>query len=505
VRKTPASDAAILHTDDFLDSLTSEVEVAAVLFSVEFGITTLLEVIFDTTGGRVTGSFSVRHYVSLSADLLMLESVLQGMVVFCMLCLAVDQVRTFLLFKEEFHLSPGYASAVGQPLQILRALQSFMREYNGPLVVYALDVSIQVLIGAFLLAIFLDMKLAGPETERLIWQLLDLQWSGGQHSAREVLGEYVETLNDIDDHANYTKGLEDFGMILCVVMLVRMVIATEAHPRTSLVTSTLMRALGDLLHFGIIAMLICWSLSVIGAWRYGNEMGEMGSMTDAVMMQLEAFFDPPSSLFQPDRAALDPSWNYYSFFVWTIYSFFLLNFVLAIILESYARVMNDISVSEVDQDLLRDMASVLKARVLRQRLGWPDAMQVVHALQQSERPVVTAEYLRDLVGFRSIKAALTFFDYYRGFDFLAAQEGGGPAKEDNTALQLEMVGRRVADLEPWTRAMDTRIETVTQGLGSVAGNVAVLDRRFSAVEADLQVIKSLLLNSARTPPAEVEI
>jgi len=228
VRKDRDAQPEVMATADFMDTLTTKVEIAAIFFSLEFGITTSLKITFDTQGGRVKASKAVKHYVALADDELFTYLVLQYMGMVCNVVLAVDQ---FFGIK-----------------QIMKDIRH--GEYNkGQIVLQSYDMVLQTFCVVYMYLVISEKSSSMSNTEDLVGRMLKLQWFNTEKAYSEKRVEYLgifESLFFTIQDSNYLEGI---GMLVTLQLLIRMVIATSAHPRISLITSTISAAVSDVCHF----------------------------------------------------------------------------------------------------------------------------------------------------------------------------------------------------------------------------------------------------------------
>merc|ERR1712013_811217 len=86
-------------------------------------------------------------------------------------------------------------------------------------------------------------------------------------------------------------------MAILLLLLLRIVMATSAHPRIALITSTMKHAITDLFHFFLIFAVIFAGFALVGSWRFGSELDTMGTWSGAFKAQIDMMLGPPG-LFQ---------------------------------------------------------------------------------------------------------------------------------------------------------------------------------------------------------------
>lgn len=96
----------IMRTENFLDTLTEEIEIVALFYSAEFSITSRLTVTFAAIDSSVQGDFDIQHFIPLMGDDLADFQVIQYLIICVQLLLFVDNLKLF----RDIWKSWGYAN-----------------------------------------------------------------------------------------------------------------------------------------------------------------------------------------------------------------------------------------------------------------------------------------------------------------------------------------------------------------------------------------------------------
>jgi len=128
------------------------------------------------------------------------------------------------------------------------------------------------------------------------------------------------------------EGNEISDKMIFVVMIfnmVRLIQATNLHPRLALMTGTIGYAAEALTHAIAVACLVFFGFAYIGVWRFGHQREEFGDMYTAMATELSIMFSSET----PEDWEQDGEFMLFIF----LYLFFMfilvLNFVLAIIVS----------------------------------------------------------------------------------------------------------------------------------------------------------------------------
>jgi hypothetical protein len=211
--------------------------------------------------------------------------------------------------------------------------------------------------------------------------------------------------------------LESIGMLVTCQVLIRMVIATSAHPRIALITATLSVAISDMCHFFFIFGLVFYGFAVIASWRFGGTRDDLKSVTATLYTQFDSMLGAPGYFGLSQGQTGNWEYTVYCFLFHTVTFFFMLNFVLAIIVDSYGTVMNTINDSVVAQDMVSDLVAAIRTKYMSMRYGWPKRKNMLKHIETVGATFLNPSELEEL-GFRNDEAMNAFFKFYSRFEAL---------------------------------------------------------------------------------------
>mmetsp|Transcript_24184 Transcript_24184/g.55181 ORF Transcript_24184/g.55181 Transcript_24184/m.55181 type:complete len:1352 (+) Transcript_24184:69-4124(+) len=388
----------VRRTREFLDTLTEEVRLHNVLYSVEFGITTELLVTFDTRGGKVSSSSKVLHYVALVGDDLAFYITLQATCVLLVVIMAVDSFFTIS------HMRRGMKKGVYPSM--------------GMVFLTLTDLALILCTASLLVLIIPNKATSGDETERIINRLVAIPWTDEVFSMAEKKLEHLEVLTELEFLLTNDESINNIAMIVAVILLVRIVAATSAHPRIALITSTLGYAFMDLFHFCIVFILLFVSFAAIATWRFGSGRRDMVGYSAALQALFDTLLGPPGVLSATGSAAEDPEMIVFLGLYFVVMFFILLNFILAIFVSAYGRLVADLEANEIEHDVVSDFCTMLIYIFRSARNAWPRRTDLINFIQTEVPPSPTIT-LRDIEDqFESGRSARFFIEYYSEFSLL---------------------------------------------------------------------------------------
>merc|ERR1712048_237657 len=128
--------------------------------------------------------------------------------------------------------------------------------------------------------------------------------------------------------------------------------------------------------------------------------------------------DPPGLMpTNGNEGHIDWSFALFALLFHLSFVFLLVNFVLAIIVSSYMKVLDGLDELKVEQNILSDLLWVGVVACASFYNRWPSVHKVVHLLGSLKQKYVNPEDLLP-AGFRNSASAKSFYDFYTRYDFL---------------------------------------------------------------------------------------
>jgi hypothetical protein len=86
-------------------------------------------------------------------------------------------------------------------------------------------------------------------------RLASIPWVNEELSWEAKLDEFFLGLEDLRALITYRSHLDAFSYGACVIMLIRMITATAAHPRIGVMVHTVIYSLNDFAHFALLGVI----------------------------------------------------------------------------------------------------------------------------------------------------------------------------------------------------------------------------------------------------------
>jgi len=259
------------------------------------------------------------------------------------------------------------------------------------------------------------------------WQ--SIEWHDEAVPLVEKKTRFFDAILDLNASVETVNSAKVLVFCALVVSLMRVLQETSIHPRLSLLTGTLGYAAGHMAHALLVALIVMSSFAGIGLWRFGSSIAEFSTFSEAMAAEL-------SLLFAPD---LLEGWQ--DQFELTVFSIFLLfamvlvvlNFLLAIIVESYMQVRKEIEVCLIERSFFEDLFECVHVILRGSWYRWPSAAHIAaHLAKNRVKNSVGFAELDRMGIFPSSESIKSFISYYHGYDFIHPEVVGKYGKRPKT-------------------------------------------------------------------------
>jgi len=142
---------------------------------------------------------------------------------------------------------------------------------------------------------------------------------------------------------------------------------TTLHPRLAILTETLSTVLDDLFHAFLLYAMLMLLMAAMANWRFGDSRDDFESLGHALGTQVQMMLggDFPADWQQDAEITI---WTLVFFILLMV---FMLNFLLAIIVDGYVKVAKALEEQETEGNFFSDVAASIHSAYLRWAKGWP--------------------------------------------------------------------------------------------------------------------------------------
>eukprot|EP00397_Hematodinium_sp_SG-2012_P003500 GEMP01003508.1.p1 GENE.GEMP01003508.1~~GEMP01003508.1.p1 ORF type:complete len:671 (+),score=161.93 GEMP01003508.1:1668-3680(+) len=215
--------------------------------------------------------------------------------------------------------------------------------------------------------------------QHMMYDILKLPWSDQSSDYNDKMRQFVKIVLEVMDFFTYDDFLSTFGYFLILAGFIRIVVYMRIHPRMAVLYNTVATAADDIAHFFLAFFLLFFVLAVQAVWSFGPVMPEFNNVESAMYAQFRMIFDDfPFDQIQraPNRTLFLLYMFTFAFFVF----FLLLNFFLAIVIDSYAAIKERVERSKVERSFPLDIGVVFIYPVLALLFGWPQCHKLLEEI-----------------------------------------------------------------------------------------------------------------------------
>jgi hypothetical protein len=384
---------------DFLDLHTTKVTVLLVFFTPEIPAATVLSIEVELEDVMPDMSWSMEHLVITSRG--DLERARNAFIMLYV-CIAVMVVVTIIIAVYcAIHL---FDDAVNDPKRhgLSRKMQLFT---------CTCDLCLLVVVVVIAGNRHKQIEDSDSDTDASIGSVSRLDWGSQVVSFNEKIDEFFSGLELVDQTISSKEWLQSSAMVVLIVLMTRLIFATSVHPRIGLLPSSLGHSFDDLIHFFMIFLLLFLLFAILAAWILGDSRPGFVNLTTACATQFNMMIGE-----LPEGWSEDLNLLVYVVANFLVFFFFLLNFLLAIIVEGYMRTRKLIEDITYERFFFIDLWLSFYHPLLGSRLGWPSPPRVLVEMEQlleKGKTSLTVADIRHL--FPSENSAEQFMNAYLPF------------------------------------------------------------------------------------------
>ncbi|CAD7965144.1 unnamed protein product [Amoebophrya sp. A25] len=471
---TVYKDGEILSSDSYIDMRTKEVSVVNVFMNTKLRSGTILEVNFMYGGpGSIEGRYRMISFTQMDAET---QKAWSGwvnlVVVLCIIDLGLLLLGSFFSWRERRkwydNIEMDGAIPVNTPgrKMVWNRIEYGLRK-NLPLWSGwdVFDVALRILMLIFTQNHFNhynspDLDTPGIRRGRFeteINNILTVPWASATLRYEEKVMIFFQAMRKLATLLDEDSQLRQVGYVLVLLMFFRIVAYLRVHPRIAVLYKTIEVALDDLFHFFIVLGLLYGVLAFIGVWMFGAINGKFASFSDSVITQFEMLMGEypwPESQTDQDFGLFFSYLNIYSLVVF----FILLNFLLAIIVDSYASVKEAVNTCVIECNIFTDLVALTAYPVMQMIYKWPERGYLIRKLlaldvnfdfvndeeEEGDSVVITSHALVKGKVFEDEDAAQRFLNYY--LFFAPALDANADEEEGSLEHQRKLRALRNLDI-----------------------------------------------------------
>ncbi|CAL1159747.1 unnamed protein product, partial [Cladocopium goreaui] len=266
-------------------------------------------------------------------------------------------------------------------------------QYNLGLMLYEIISRLVLFIYPLILLIsWTQQQLMSHEYDLLMQAFMHNEGMDAEHVKHSV-AEYFKVKTVIYEEADWLERHRIAAYIVLYVQFLQMVLAFNVHPRVAMLTSTIQKALHNMMHFFFVFAILFLMLAFMANFLLGGRIHLFGTFGEACSAQVRMLFGEfiyADGVEVLSGTALVMYWLYAISFMLIVF-FTLLNFFLAIIVDAFVDVKNYTGELRVTQSFFSDLCWMPWSAYLHRKYKLPPRKKLVKYFTEALKSYNSAE------------------------------------------------------------------------------------------------------------------
>eukprot|EP00291_Cryptomonas_curvata_P010033 CAMPEP_0172189258 /NCGR_PEP_ID=MMETSP1050-20130122/22417_1 /TAXON_ID=233186 /ORGANISM="Cryptomonas curvata, Strain CCAP979/52" /LENGTH=898 /DNA_ID=CAMNT_0012863919 /DNA_START=802 /DNA_END=3497 /DNA_ORIENTATION=- len=437
-------DGELLETDQFLDGQTETATVWTLFLSPEDGMLVALKLIMHRGGGSLGAKiFTETKFAFLDSLNEKARAMCTSTFIVLMMLMAVTVVVNLCSLAEILVERRRWPKKGWDVTGIVE-------------VVYDLA---QVVICTVYLCIVRTQQMASEGSASfLVERFAAVPFADATMTFSEKVSHFFQAAQSLKDSVDSQANITSFGFAILILMLVRVLKSTAVHPRIAMLTSSIRKGLQDLWHFGLLLVLVFFFFGMTACWMFAGQYEEYEDLNAA----LDTQFGLLTRGDMPVGYERNPELVVHIVLTTVLIYFLMLNFLLAIVVESYMAARRDLESNEVSSDFVTDVITTFHRTALAVARGWPSRRDVANVLRfKIIKKSISARILRIASGYPS-SIVRSIVETYFSMECLQAQDKHTKITLSQLIKTLRKKSQPVLEQEKQLQLAEQGIEAVTQ-------------------------------------------
>eukprot|EP00929_Paragymnodinium_shiwhaense_P105520 TRINITY_DN70579_c0_g1_i1.p1 TRINITY_DN70579_c0_g1~~TRINITY_DN70579_c0_g1_i1.p1 ORF type:complete len:2764 (-),score=583.45 TRINITY_DN70579_c0_g1_i1:26-8317(-) len=377
----------VQNTSDWVDLQTSSVKVICVFASPTKRSGTIMTISFEITGpGKFSSDVSYQSYIQMTPEQ---EEEWALMTLVVMLMCVLDLFIIGRKFLRQFCYRRSVMKALAGVSKSSRAKARKQIPIVEPADLF--DIGFRLFaLGYNVLDVRKNASPYDHETtpphmqvshfERPIRSILDLDWMDTSKSLEEKVQSFQDLVIYFNENLTMSEHYRFFAKILTVMYLLRLIVYMKVHPQVATLYLTCKIMIGDFFHFLVLFQMIYGCMCFYAMWTLGDKMKEFRSMSMAAYTQ----FGMLVGEFILPEEGFTTSYAIYCIIFFVLVFTLLTNFFLALVVDSYAEVKEQVKMCKIVNSLGWDIMATFLYPIRARIRGWPQRGEMLKRLLKAD-------------------------------------------------------------------------------------------------------------------------
>ena len=191
---------------------------------------------------------------------------------------------------------------------------------------------------------------------------------------------YIDAYFNVFSQSSTAEYLRIGSTVVMMLETFRLILLLAVHPRVAMLVETVRIGADDIFHYSILFFIMYSLLALIAKWSFGDQLSYFSTFSGALFMQFQMLCGSwPFTDLQNFN-------NQFAVFVYVavfgiVMFFVMLNFFLAIVVDSFEVCKQEIDDYKVEESLFKDMINLLIEFVYGTAQRWPSRQIMTRALE----------------------------------------------------------------------------------------------------------------------------
>jgi len=263
-----------------------------------------------------------------------------------------------------------------------------------------------------------------------------IPWQDQGTLLEDKISRFLSLLHHFEDEIDLEKHMSYFYFAVAALLFFKVIMATEAHPRIAMLVKTMRVGLDDIIHFILLFVLVTFGYMVLGMSQFGHLRPEFQDFDSAFRtlwdMQLGSML--ASGAIRSSQWSTDPLLWLYQMTYMVLNFFIMFNFVIAIIVEAYMEVKNEVMEDDTELAIWTDAMYAIRYALQGQLRRYPQQAHIVETLELCRKENIDYGIVRHLFPeWRDRRSIISWLEYYSQYHFLAP--GYEAEKKEGTEIE----------------------------------------------------------------------
>jgi len=321
----------------------------------------------------------------------------------------------------------------------------------------------------------------GPD----VWALFEGIMSRNPYAGPQAAEETMVLVDQILGYIAAGGVVKVWGFLLLCASFLQVIIFMSIHPRVGLLANTLLQILNDLVHFAVIFGILYTMLCAMGTWAFGSDIEQFSTLRSSLWV---GFFWALGAFDSGQEEELPSESLVVLFHLWTVIFLvvifvFLLNFLLAIVVDGYAAA-KELTVSSIESNFLHDVLLLAWSQAHYHGLQWPRRAALLNYLQglpEDQANVTCADLEGVFAGSDEmspqLQAAWVVLFYGSAVPAMLASGPKAPGPEDSQSSSKEAGG---------AEGLAEEVRQIRQDMASLAAAVSGMSATVGQIHSVLE-------------------